>query len=301
MLYKHTKISLFTKKFYHIVDSSDRISGSSNNFTIKIPMPNENNYNRIILNSAVIPKSFYLIRETYNTFTIKEGGSTYTISIPIGNYTLNEFLAQIRLLLVAPLNFTYTMIFTKRTGKFTFSVTGNAGVQPQFIFTTNVFEPLGFDKNSTNVFVGDSLTSTNIINLNPNEMVYICTDLVNNAENQILEAIPMCNIPDYSYQYYQNTTTHTMKELTNGQNQTFIFQIKDSFHRLLDLNGKNIVFTICCHKDEMEMTNELVRESLIIHNADKLQSKKGSTSGLDTMVETVPNLDASIYTIGFTQ
>jgi hypothetical protein len=164
-----------------------------------------------------------------------------------------------------------------------------------FIFTTNVFEPMGFDKNTTNNFVANVLTSTNIINLNPNEMVYICTDLVNNAENQILETIPMCNIPDYSYQYYQDTTTHTIKELTNNQNLTFTFQIKDSFHRLLDLNGKNIVFTICCHKDMESMTNELIRESLLIHNNERLQQ------GLSTKgdIETVQNLDESNFVIGF--
>ena len=132
-------------------------------------------------------------------------------------------------------------------------------------------------------------------------MVYICTDLCNNAENQILEAIPMCNIPDFSYQYYQNTTTHTMKELTNSNNQTFTFIIKDSFHRILDLNGKNIVFTICCHKDEQEMTNELVRESLLIHNADKLNSSRPTSRAepFANSIQTIQNLDESGYVIGF--
>ena len=261
-------------------------------------MPDGNNYNRIILNSAVIPKSFYLIRDGYNSFTIQENATFITIYIPIGNYTLNEFITQIQALLDDHtfLQFTYVITFSKRLGKFTWTVSNNVvgglTIQPKFIFTTNVFEPMGFDKNTTNNFVANVLTSTNIINLNPNEMVYICTDMCNNAENQILEAIPMCNIPDYSYQYYQNTTTHTMKELTNHHNQTFTFQIKDSFHRLLDLNGKNIVFTICCHKDMEETTNELIRESILIHNNEKLLEK-----GVE--VQTVQNLDASNYVIGF--
>lgn len=276
-------MSLFIKKYYKIVDSSDRISGTSNNFVININMPAGNEYNRIILNSAVIPKSFYLIRETYNTFTLKEGVNLWTITIPIGNYTLSEFLIQIQALLDDHtfIQFTYVMSFSKRLGKFTWIVSGNAGVQPSFIFTTNVFESFGFDKNTTNVFVADSLTSSNIINLNPNEMVYICSDLVNNAENQILEAIPMCNIPDYSYQYYQNTTTHTIKELTNNRNQTFSFQIKDSFHRLLDLNGKNIVFTLCIHKEEEK--SKSIQENI--------------KEGLN--IETEQNLDKTEYTIGF--
>ena len=118
--------------------------------------------------------------------------------------------------------------------------------------------------------------------------------MCNNAENQILEAIPMCNIPDYSYQYYQTTTTHTMKELTNSTNLTFTFQIKDSFHRLLDLNGKNIVFTVCCHKDEQEMTNELIRESLLINNSEKLGMLSGTRLGVE-------NLNESGFEIGFNE
>ena len=285
-------MSLFIKKFFFIVDSADRISGSSNNFSINIPMPTDNNYNRILVNSAIIPKSFYLIRDTYNTFILKEGTNLWTITIPIGNYTLSEFTTSIQALLDDHtfIAFTYVMTFSKRLGKFTWTVSGNSGVQPSFIFTTNVFEPFGFDKNSTNLFVADTITSSNIINLNPNEIIYICSDLVNNSQNQILEAIPMCNIPDYSYQYYQNTSTHTIKELTNNRNQTFTFQIKDSFHRLLDLNGKNIVFTLCIHKEDN--TNELIKESLLLHNEDTLSSRKLN-------IDLVPNLDDTNFVIGF--
>ena len=288
-------MSLFIKKFFFIVDSADRISGSSNNFSINIPMPTDNNYNRILVNSAIIPKSFYLIRDTYNTFILKEGTNLWTITIPIGNYTLSEFTTSIQALLDDHtfIAFTYVMTFSKRLGKFTWTVSGNSGVQPSFIFTTNVFEPFGFDKNSTNLFVADTITSSNIINLNPNEIIYICSDLVNNSQNQILEAIPMSNIPDYSYQYYQNTSTHTIKELTNNRNQTFTFQIKDSFHRLLDLNGKNIVFTLCIHKEDN--TNELIKESLLLHNEDTLSSRKENRLNIDL----VPNLDDTNFVIGF--
>ena len=288
-------MSLFIKKFFFIVDSADRISGSSNNFSINIPMPTDNNYNRILVNSAIIPKSFYLIRDGYNTFTLKEGINLWTISIPIGNYTLSEFTTSIQALLDDHtfIAFTYIITFSKRLGKFVFTVSNNSSVQPSFIFTTNVFETLGFDKNSSNLFVANTITSSNIINLNPNEIIYICSDLVNNSQNQILEAIPMCNIPDYSYQYYQNTSTHTIKELTNNRNQTFTFQIKDSFHRLLDLNGKNIVFTLCIHKEDN--TNELIKESLLLHNEDTLSSRKESKLNIDL----VPNLDDTNFVIGF--
>ena len=115
-------------------------------------MPSQNEYNRIILNNAIIPKSFYLIRDGYNTFTLIENAIPINITIPIGNYTLNEFLTQIQALLDDHtfIQFTYVMTFSKRLGKFTFTVINNVvlglTIQPKFLFTTNVFEPFGFEK-----------------------------------------------------------------------------------------------------------------------------------------------------------
>jgi hypothetical protein len=49
------------------------------------------------------------------------------------------------------------------TFKLTFTVSGNGATQPRFTFqsTTSPFKDLGFDENTNNDFVQNSLTSTN--------------------------------------------------------------------------------------------------------------------------------------------
>ena len=324
-------MSLFTKKFVYLIDSNQRISGTSSNFTIAIPIPIGNKYNRIIVSNAIIPKSYYLIRNGFNTFQILENGVSKVIILNIGNYSLSEFtLELIRALSVGTL-FTYDVVFSSRLGKFTYTVSNNLGSQPTFIFTTNVYEQLGFYVNSSNTFNTNTLTSTCVINLNPNEMIFICSDLVNNAEGGILEVIPMASSCDFSFVYYQATSTHQIKELTNRNNQTFNFRITDSRYNVLDLNGKEVSITICIHEEDD--TNMLIKENILIKNSEKLNRRLQQTTTTTAEVsvpiqavdgvsnptsinppaveipdpniidisniQTTTNLDASDYTVGF--
>ena len=43
------------------IDSQNRTSGTSGNFSINLNMPPNNTYNRIVVMQASIPKSFYLL------------------------------------------------------------------------------------------------------------------------------------------------------------------------------------------------------------------------------------------------
>ena len=106
---------------------------------------------------------------------------------------------------------------------------------------------------------------------NPNEMIFISSDLVNNAEGGILEVIPMASSCDFSFVYYQATSTHQIKELTNRNNQTFNFRITDSRYNVLDLNGKEVSITICIHEEDD--TNMLIKENILIKNSEKLNRR----------------------------
>ena len=217
-----------------------------------------------------------MIRDGFNTFQIIENGITKPIILQIGNYSLSEFTLELTRALNVGTTFTYTITFNNRLGKFKYDVTLNSNYQPTFIFTTNVYEQLGFYSDSSNIFVNNSLTSSCIINLNPNEMVFICSDLVNNAVGSILEVIPMCGSPDFSFVYYQATSTHQIKELTNRNNQTFNFRITDSRFNILDLNGKEVSISICLHEEDN--TNMLIRENILIKNAEKLNNRRLETT-----------------------
>ena len=267
-----------------MIDSNQRISGTSSNFTCAIPIPVGNKYNRIIVSNAIIPKSYYLIRNGFNTFQILENGVSKVIILYIGNYSLSEFTLELIRALSVGTSFTYDVVFSSRLGKFTYTVSNNLGSQPTFIFTTNVYEQLGFYVNSSNIFNTNILTSTCVINLNPNEMIFICSDLVNNAEGVILEVIPMASSCDFSFVYYQATSTHQIKELTNRNNQTFNFRITDSRYNVLDLNGKEVSITICIHEEDD--TNMLIKENILIKNSEKLNRRLAQTTTAEVSIPT---------------
>lgn len=304
-------MSLFLKRFVYLVDSNQRLSGTSSNFSVSVPIPAGNNYNRVLITHAIIPKSYYLIRAGFNTFTLREGVSNYTVTLLIGNYSLLDFIVEMQRALNDAGSFTYnTPTFSQQTGKFSFTVSNNA-TQPSFIFTTNVYEQFGFEANSTNAFANDGLTSSTVINLNPNEMVFVCSDMCANAVGNILEVIPMCNVPDYSFQYYQATSNHHMKELTNNRNQVFSFRITDSRYNVIDLNGKEVSIGLCIHREDdekyiekrqiHEVLNGVAEGKTKAAEPDQKPDQKDQKDQTvpESKIETTTNMDASDFTIGW--
>ena len=288
-------MSIFTRKYIAVVDSALRLNGTSSNFQYKIDLPNNNAYNRVILLTAVIPKSFYMVSTGNNTFQIQELGVLRLITIPVGNYTITTFQTAILLAMNSGTSYTYTVSYSTLTNKFTFFVSGYSGFMPQFIFTNSLYECFGFAKNSTNVFIQSSvcsLPSTAMINLSPYEVLYIRSDMTAHSYGCILDIVPMCLTPAYSFVSYQNTTDHTMRELVGNQNTIFTFMITDNQNRIVDLNGKDITLTLCLHHDTQELTSDVLRESLLISNQSNILKSHGHADGVAD-----GNLDESSFTV----
>src|SRR5690625_6031779 len=90
---------LRTKKLYYI-NSRNRVNGSNENFTYKIELPTPNHFDHVCVMQAVIPKSYYLVQEGQNTFTVTiyvkvsgvvHPGAPHVITVPPGNYTRRTF------------------------------------------------------------------------------------------------------------------------------------------------------------------------------------------------------------------
>ena len=297
-------MSIFIKKFVALIDSSQRVSGTSSNLSISVPVPSGNNFDRVLVLSCIIPKSYYLIRSSYNTFVIQEktalGVITLnTIILNVGNYSLTDWMSELKRAINYGSLYTYDITYSSSLGKFLYTVTGNF-YQPVFIFTTNVYEQCGFYINSSNTFVSSSLTSTCVINLNPNQMLYICSDMVSNSHQSILEVIPTSCSPDFSFIYYQATNDHTMKELTNNQTTLFNFSIRNSKLEVIDLNGKEISIVLCLHKYS-DVSSELVTLLHEFMSQNKTQTSTIHTTSLSDQINTnpEPSLDFSTYEIGF--
>ena len=282
------------------IDSQNRSSGTSGNFSINFNMPPNNTYNRIVVMQASIPKSFYLISSPYNTFqlyepgtastgsatdtfgTITTNGAYKTIALTPGNYSKTTMIVclQTMLTLASSLNSTtatrylYTVSFplmnNPNTGKFTYSVGALTTAQPQIIFptTSTLYLPMGFTRGSVNVFISSSLPSANVIRLQAKDTIFIKSNIVGTSNKSVLQEIYTgCN-PDFSViSFLQNDIELNSKELVYKDNN-FTFSITDEDDNILDFNGQDKIFSVCCYEHNNSM--ELLKQDLLINNIQKL-------------------------------
>ena len=140
-------MEFINEKEIFYVSSVDRLSGSSSNFLYKFAFSNNTgNYDTVAVLSAAIPKSYYLISSYNDEFTLSENGTDVVITVTSGNYSLTSWKNTLTTLLNnnSPNGWIYTVTFPSpnsgsSTGKLTFTVSGNSGIQPIFTFSEQLY------------------------------------------------------------------------------------------------------------------------------------------------------------------
>jgi hypothetical protein len=269
-------MSLIADSSIFIINSADRISGTDSNFQYIINMPKNSGYDRVCMLQALIPKSYYLVASPFNTFILSESGVQTTVTVTPGNYNVRSWITLLGALLTSSSShgYTYTITFPNSltdvdTGKFTYTVTGNVGVQPSIIFpvTSELYEQFGFSASSTNTFSGSTLTSANVVKFQVEDVLFIHSDISYNNDqssyHDVLQEIFASSTPMYSNIVYQNNgaVEAYSKRLLSAQNNTYRFTITDEQNRAINLNGLNCVFTIVCYnKDNI---NQLIASDIL--------------------------------------
>jgi hypothetical protein len=264
----------------YYINSNERISGTNTNFNcLKLDLNNQP-YTHCCVKQVGIPKVFPNIPTSFNTFTLKEGAVSRTITLEVGYYNKNTMIAVLPALLNSASalngnNWVYTMSY--RTAlqiqdfKLTFNVSGNGGSQPSFIFTDDqIWLQLGFNV-GTSVFVADSLTSTNIINFNPTSKLYIRSDLTGSSTDNILQEILSVDLVGFgSSIFYQNQGNLDLesKQLVGNGKDTFNIQLINENNQLVDLQGQDWSFSVIFYV--RQDTQELIREDLRIKSLERL-------------------------------
>lgn len=260
-----------TKKLFYI-NSSNRISGTDSDFYYQIDLSNYEPTHVLVL-QANIPKSYYVVQNGYNTFTLSEpyasGTSTTTITIPAGNYNRSNFMIvlQSQLTTLSAQGYTYTIsipnsVNSGDTGKYTFSVAGNGTYQPSFIIPNdpnNMYEMLGFVAGSTNTFVTNTLTSTNVIKLLKEDSIFIHSDIVGGVTDDVLQEIYTVDNSDFSNIVFQNfARDYYDKEIKGSKSNSFRFYLMNEGNEAINLNGLNWTMTLCVFKKDN--TNEMLKQ-----------------------------------------
>lgn len=269
----------FPPQTYYI-NSIERIAGDHTNFLCKKLDFNNIPYTHCAVKQVGIPKVFPNIPTNYNTMTLIENGVSRTITLEVGYYNKNTMIAVLPTLLnqasaLNGNNWIYTMSYRNPTQiqdfKFTFSVSGNGGFQPTFIFTENqIWLQLGFDI-GTHPFIANTLVSDNIINFNPTSKLYIKSDLVSSSNDSILQEIFSVDlVPFGSSIFYQNQGNLDLesKLLVGNQKDSFSIQLVNENGQIVDLQGQDWSFSIIFYV--RQDTNELIREDLRLKSLERM-------------------------------
>lgn len=240
------------------INSRNRQSGTDGDFYYNIGLKPGNEFNRVTLLGAGIPKSYYSVITGRNYFDLTEASGTARITVPIGNYTRQSLASAIQVLLrsESPGGYTYTITYpntatSSDTGKYTFTVSDNSGDQPSFVFdaTTFIDELMGFGSigiASTHTFSSNTLTSLNVINLQPFSCIQIHCDLVDNGPQvgsaDILQHV-FANIGSASFSNISYTCQEPESfshKISNNTTNLSRFYLTDEDNIPIDLNGVNM-------------------------------------------------------------
>ena len=245
------------------INSAFRNSGTDSDFTYTIPIKPDNEFTHCAVISVSIPKSYYLIPEGENTFIINENGSSFTITIPPGNYNITSFIYVLNNLFqhTAGTNH-YSVSFPDsrtegQTGRMTFTHTNNQH-NSEFVFQDNHLpEVMGFARGSTNQFIigqnSSSLVSSALCNFQRESTIFLHSDIGSNGgQDDILLEVFSSSNPDLSNINFENNGNleEHSKLLTNNLTNNVRFSLSDEYRSGINLNGINMLITLCFYQKE---------------------------------------------------
>lgn len=248
------------------IHSANRIPDGSDtdnfNYNILIPFDVLNQLTHVSVTQMFIPRSYYDIDTPFNTFQLREGASTVSITVPPGNYSLCQFIPDMQALLNAnsPNGYMYTVSMVNsppgnplcpnpNVGKLQIDV-NDATMPKALIFTgqNDVQVSMGMNTGS-NPFVGNNqLISPMVINLSVVQSLFLCSNImvqenVTVNSSNILAVTNMADTIPFNYKEQTFEIIENMKEFV-GRNGIFNFFITDEFNNHVQLNNIDTYFTL---------------------------------------------------------
>jgi len=260
----------------YIVDSAKRSTGTAENFSYTIQIPQDHAFDRVAVLGVTVPKSYYMIDAPYNTFVLTEGVTSVTITVPPGNTNVIAWLPIMSTLLTtnSPNHWVYTVTYPDDTkemddGKFTYSVIG-ATSQPIISFpsTSKLYEQFGFVKESVNTFSSGSVKSTCILKFQQENILHLhsscCHSASGDLAGNLLIEIYSSTIPPFSDITYQCTILEAYsKKLVSPDSNTFTFYLSDKHCQPILLNGLDWSMTLYMYKKDD--INEILASNILIN------------------------------------
>jgi hypothetical protein len=241
-------MSILDNRIYYI-NSENRLSGTSNNFSYTLDIPDGARYDSVCVLSMTIPRSYYVVREGYNSFILQLDATSHTITVPAGNYTSLSFISVLKPLLTAA-GGTWTMSISTVTGKYTYGYVGTATVKFIFSNPSRISHQMGFDETSSNTFVAGALVSANVVDFVSTSTLFLHSDMVQDQSSILQEVYSDNSVPFSNLVYNCKFPAMYSKTLQNARSNTFQFSLQDEHDTLVELNGHELCVTLLMYKKE---------------------------------------------------
>jgi len=235
------------------IDSSQRVNGTTDNFSIQLKRPfilsKPSNYFQVTVKSAEIPYNFQQVNVNNNVLTFQFVRGVYnltsSITIPKGNYNVNNLLSVLKSNISPQFIITYDNV----KNKFTFTHATNDFM---FMSSSTCLQILGFNNNETiasNPSASLSLTSVNCVNVYSIRTIQVNSNLITYNINKvqknnfcILCSVPITCTPFSLIEYINRTNFKTNLFLNRISN--IKIKLTDDNGNLIDLNGCHYSLTI---------------------------------------------------------
>ena len=228
-----------TERVVLYIDSSRRLSGTSENFTIQL----QNKIDKIQqaeVFSAEVPYTFYGITSTTNQITWVDGSETqYTASISPGNYPITTFINTLQSSMNAVMP-GFTIAYIKETYKLRFQ---NSTTFRIASVGTTMAKKIGLTGPTT---ASTSVVMPGVVNLSGPRYLLIKSQRLtrpkitrpfsNSAQDDILYKIPISGGPG-DIMIEKNIYTNLLKYGVRQTIDILDFQLTDEDHNQIDLNG----------------------------------------------------------------
>ena len=210
-------------------------------------------HTQVQLLNAQIPYSFYVINQTNNQFRYRLGiGTTYTSTIPVGNYNGNSLITALKQALTAN-SITLEITLSSINGKLTFT-------HASFNFTffgsvaNSILPILGFDDSTNYTSSGFTLGSPYPLNLlgiktlqvRTNNLIMSNISSVQGGQTTLLSTIPVDCTP-FGMINYVDKGSHLMTIHNDSLDDLQIEIIDGESSNFIDFNNADWCMTLAFH------------------------------------------------------
>ena len=216
---------------------------NNNEYTFNLPLleVQDGYYLYFSIVNCIIPYSFYNINSNNNVLNYKINSVNYSLTIPIGNYSIINLVAYLNSQLTN-FTFAYNKIYNK--------ITITNSINDFILNSSNFLTLIGFN-NSNYISTNKTLTSPNCININYTRCINLISNIItyniNTSKNLVNNNNIICSIPvntsPNTLRQYQNTNNFRTNLFVNTLNK-IVIKLVDNNNNIIDLNGLNFNLTV---------------------------------------------------------